>query len=174
MVRRLATPSQLKAGHGRRFLRRSGWLLAAVVFLCLGSGLRAQRDSDEIQDITGKYHFVSADDTLAILEEEGKLKGYIEVYQGEDESDVILSYDLVQGTRTKAHVEFKTNKIHRKYYRFSGKVERGRGHEEIDPDYLRLVGILEIATSRGDSGEEAVQRMQIIFKSLGKGEQKED
>jgi hypothetical protein len=174
MVRRLTTPSQLKPRHGRRFLKRTGWLLAALVLLCSGRGLRAQRDSNEIEDITGKYHFLSPDDTLAILDEEGKLKGYIDVYQSEEESDAILSYDIVQGTRTNAHVEFTTRKIHRKYYRFSGTVERGKGRGEGDSDYLRLVGDLEIITVKGDSGEEAVHKMQVIFKSLGKGERERD
>ena len=30
-----------------------------------------------IDDITAKYHFLAPDDTLAILDEEGKLKGYM-------------------------------------------------------------------------------------------------
>ena len=91
-----------------------------------GGGCGRNRDID---DITGKYHFLSADDTLGLLEEEGKLKGYIEILQGEEESDAVLSYDIVLGSRKKDHVEFKTNTIHRRYYRFSGKVERGSGHE---------------------------------------------
>jgi len=144
--------------------------LAAALIVFSGSGLSAQRDSDEIQDITGKYHFLSADDTLALLEEEGKVKGYIDIFQGEEESDAILSYDIVQGSRKNDRVEFRTNRIHRRYFRFAGKVERGAGHEEADPDYLRLVGDLEIVTIKGDSGEEAVQRMHMAFKSIGKSE----
>jgi hypothetical protein len=139
----------------------------AIVALSQPSAVAA---SDDIQDITGKYQFLSADDTIAILEEEGKLKGYIDVYQGEEESDAILSYPIQLGTRQKDRVEFKTGKIHQKYYRFSGTVERGRGHEEGDPDYLRLVGDLEIVTVQGDSGAEKVDRRRVLFKSLGKDE----
>jgi hypothetical protein len=152
--------------------------LACGLLLCFvlssAQWLYAQRDDDEIQDITGKYHFLTADDTLAILEEEGKLKGYIDITQGEDESDAILSYDILQGLRKKDHVEFKTREIHRRYYRFAGKVVRGSGHEEGDPDYLRLIGDLEIVTRKGDSGQEAVQRMHLIFKSMGKGEHEDN
>ncbi len=144
-------------------------LLALAVFSAGTPGAHA--GEDKIEDITGKYHFLTADDTLALLEEEGQLKGYIDVYQGEDESDAILSYTILQGSRKKDHVEFRTNEIHRKYYRFSGKVERGSGHEETDPDYLRLIGDLEIITVKGDKGDESVERMHVICKSLGKSEE---
>jgi len=127
-----------------------------------------------IDDITGKYHFLSADDTLGILEEEGKLKGYIEVFQGEEESDAVLTYDITLGSRKKDHVEFKTNIIHRRYYRFSGRVERGSGQKPDDPDYLRLIGDLETVSVNGDSGQESVQRTHLILKSLGKSEGDEE
>jgi hypothetical protein len=142
--------------------------------LLLVSGLHAQQEGEEIQDITGKYHFLSPDDTLALLEQEGKLRGYIDIFQGEEESDAVLSYPINTGERKKDHVEFKTGKIHRRFYRFSGSVERGKGHEEGDPDYLRLVGDLEIVTVKGESAEETVQRMHLVFKSLGKTEREEE
>jgi hypothetical protein len=130
--------------------------------------------AENIDDITGKYHFLSADDTLGILEEEGKLKGYIEILQGEEESDAVLTYDIVSGSRKDDHVEFKTNMIHRRYYRFSGKVERGSGHKPDEPDYLRLVGDLETVTVKGDSGQESVERKHLILKSFGKSEADEE
>jgi hypothetical protein len=130
--------------------------------------------TENIDDITGKYHFLSADDTLGILEEEGKLKGYIEVLQGEEESDTMLSYDIILGSRKKDQVEFKTNTIHRRYYRFSGKVERGAGHEPDDPDYLRLIGDLETVTVKGESGQETADRKHLILKSFGKSERNEE
>ena len=133
-------------------------------------GHSSAQATENIDDITGKYHFLSADDTLGILEEEGKLKGYIEILQGEEESDAMLSYDIILGSRKKDHVEFKTNTIHRRYYRFSGKVERGSGHEPGDPDYLRLIGDLEIVTVKGDSGQESAERRHLILKSFGKSE----
>jgi hypothetical protein len=157
-----------------RCLKRTLGFLGAAFILHAWSALGRPQASVEIQDITGKYQFISADDTLGILEEEGKLKGYVEIYQGEDESDTVLSYSIIRGLRKKDHVEFRTNQIHRKYYRFSGKVERGRGHEEGDPDYLRLVGDVEIVTVKGDSGEEAVQGTHMVLKSLGKNEREEE
>ena len=136
-------------------------------------GRPAAQAAENIDDITGKYNFLSADDTLGILEEEGKLKGYIEIVQGDEESDAVLTYDITFGSRKKDHVEFKTNTIHRRYYRFSGKVERGSGRGPDDPDYLRLVGDLEAVTIKGDSGQESVEKKHLILKSLGKSESNE-
>jgi hypothetical protein len=143
-------------------------------FILLSAGvLRGQGESGEIQDITGTYQFLTADDTLALLDEEGKLKGYIDVFQSEEESDAILSYPISLGWRKKKQVEFKTQKIHQKYYRFRGTVERGSGHEEADPDYLRLVGDLEIVTMKGETGPEATQTMRVVFKSQGRDTEKD-
>ena len=157
-----------------RPLPRTLGFLAAALLVFVGSVSGRPQASEEIPDISGKYHFISADDTLGILEEEGKLKGYLEISQGEEESDEVLSYTILRGERKKNHVEFRTNEIHRKYYRFSGRVERGTGHEEGDPDYLRLVGDVEIVTVKGDSREEAVQKMHETLKSLGKNEREEE
>jgi len=146
-------------------------LFFALLVLC--PSFKAQ-PAEEILDITGSYQFLTADDTLAILEEEEKLKGYVDVVQGEDESDTILSYPITAGTRKNSQVEFRTGKIHQKYYRFRGKVERGTGRTENDPDYLRLVGALEIVTVNGETGEESAQHMQVVFKSLGREKQPEE
>ena len=148
-------------------------MLTALLALMMQGAARTH-DKGEIPDITGKYHFLRADDLLAILDEEGKLNGYIDVLQGEEESDSILSYPISEGSRKKDHVEFKTKKVHQKYFRFSGTVERGEGPEAPDPDYLRLVGDLEIVTMKGESGEETAQRMHVVFKSLGRDEDKEE
>jgi hypothetical protein len=128
----------------------------------------APAQDSEIQDITGNYQFLNADDTLAILEEEGNLKGYVDVFQDEEESDAILSFPITTGTRKGAEVSFRTGKIHQRYYRFSGKVERGSGRTESDPDYLRLVGGLETVTVNGETGEESIQRAHLVFKSRGR------
>lgn len=137
-----------------------GLMLASVMLLPrLGVAREAM-----LPDITGSYQFLSADDSLGLLEEEERLRGYIDVVQSEDESDSVLSYNL-EGTRKVNQVEFKTKTIHRKYYRFSGKVERGEGKTENDPDYLRLAGTLEIVTVSGETGEESAQRMNVAFKS---------
>jgi hypothetical protein len=137
-------------------------------------GWGSAQGAETIDDITATYHFLSEDDTLGILEEEGKLKGYIEVLQGEEESDAVLTYEIVSGSRKNDHVEFKTNTIHRRYYRFSGKVERGSGHQASDPDYLRLVGDLETVRVKGDSGQESVERKHLVLKSIGKSEREEE
>src|SRR5204863_516100 len=71
---------------GTRILDRVLRILMVLLAACPLHALKARPASDDIEDITGKYHFLSADDKLAILEEEGKLKGYIDVYQGEEES----------------------------------------------------------------------------------------
>jgi len=150
------------------------WAAIFAATLLTGSVLRSQDQAEVIDDITGKYHFISADDTLAILDEEGMLKGYIDVFQNQEESDAILSYTIIEGTRKKTHVEFRTNKIHGKFYRFSGSVERGGGQEGGDPDYLRLVGSVEVVTVNGETGQEAVQRLRVTLKSLGKSERDEN
>src|SRR5208283_5408966 len=147
-------------------------VLAAIVFP--SRSLKAQAETQPVDDMTAKYHFLSADDTLAILDEEGRLKGYIEVAQPEEESDDILSFDILEGSRKKTHVEFRTNRIHGKFYRFSGTVERGKGHVEKDPDYFRLTGDLDIVTVNADTGKEAVQTVRVTLKSIGKSERPEE
>ena len=101
------------------------------------------------------------------------VKGFVEVYQGEEESDTILSYPITIGKRAKQHVEFKTAKIHEKYYRFSGTVERGKGRGPKDADYLRLAGDLGIVTVNGEDGKETVERRPVVFKSLSAEEKAE-
>ena len=147
-------------------------VLAAMVFSA--HPLPAQDEQQPIDDITAKYHFLSAEDTLAILDEEGRLKGYIEVAQPEEESDDILSYDILEGSRKKNHVEFRTNRIHGKFFRFSGTVERGKGHEEKDSDYFHLTGSVEIVTVNGETGKEAVQVVRVTLRSIGKGERPDE
>lgn len=135
-----------------------------------GSGPGAQQGKEQIDDINSEFHFVGEDDTLLIHEEEGRLKGQIDVFQNDEESDTILSYPITIGTRKNDHVEFKTGTIHRKYYRFAGTVERGSGHKGKDADYLRLVGDLEIITVNGETGQESVLRKHVLFKSLSASE----
>lgn len=139
---------------------------------CLG---RAPAQAIEsVPDMSGEYEFVQADDTLGVLEEEGKLKGYIDVGQGEDESDSVLTYQIVAGTRQGNHVEFKTNKIHEKYYRFTGTVARGGGHTERDPDFLRLIGDLEIVKLDSETSQEHVERHRETFKWKGNSKDRQE
>jgi hypothetical protein len=146
------------------------WLFAIPGILFSSTKPNPSERSEEIPDITGQYHFLSPDDTLAVLEEEGKLKGYIDVTQSVEESDTVLSFAITTGSRKKDRVEFKTSKIHQKYYRFAGAVERGQGQREDDPDYLRLVGDLEVVIAKGGPAEDVVQRLHVVLKSLGKSE----
>ena len=147
-------------------------IFAALILpsLCL----RAQEEGSAVDDMTAKYHFLSADDTLAILDEEGRLKGYIEVAQPDEESEDVLSYDIVEGSRKKSHVEFRTNRIHGKFYRFSGTVVRGKGHEPKEPDYFRLTGDLVVVTVKAETGKETPQTFRVELKSFGKSEREDE
>jgi hypothetical protein len=153
---------------------RIAWIVILAAALFSARPTRAQNEQLPIDDTTAKYHFLSTDDTLAILDQEGRLKGYIEVTQPADESDDILTYDIVEGSRQKNHVEFRTNRIHGKYYRFSGTAERGKGHEEKDSDYLHLAGSLDVVTVNSETGKESVLVMRMTFKSIGKAERPDD
>jgi hypothetical protein len=165
-------PSRFFRGHR---ISKSIVCLAVLVAVMFSSRhLHAQDQQLPVDDVTAKYHFLSADDTLAILDQEGRLKGYIEVTQPADESDDILSYDIVEGSRQKNHVEFRTNRIHGKYYRFSGTAERGKGHEEKESDYLHLAGSLDVVTVNAETGKESVLVMRLTFKSIGKAERPDD
>jgi hypothetical protein len=149
-------------------------LLAACLSFVPATSLDAQQGNEQVRDASGEYHFLAADDTLGLLEEDGKIKGYVDVYQSEEESDTLLSYPITIGSREKNHIEFKTAKIHQKYYRFSGTVERGKGHQEGDPDYLRLVGDLEIVTVKAATGQEVTERRRVTFSSKGKAEKEQE
>lgn len=65
--------------RGFRFSKPLAGLAALTVVLLAGSTLKAQNAEPPIADMTAQYHFLSADHTLAILDEEGRLKGCIEV-----------------------------------------------------------------------------------------------
>lgn len=158
-----------------RVEHKLGAMHKAVAFILVSMALspcavRGAQAGSEIDDITGKYHFLSPQDTLALLDEDGRLKGWMDVLQEGDESDDILSFQVAQGTRTKDHVEFKTSKIHQRYYRFSGTVQRGTGRKRGDPDYLRLAGDIEAITVSGETGAETVEKKAVVFKSKGKAE----
>jgi hypothetical protein len=174
MAQKVAAAALSDTSRGNRLAQPLGWLAVLTVVLLVSSHLKAQDETQPIDDITAKYHFLSADDTLAILDEEGRLKGYIEVAQPEEESDDVLTYDILQGSRKKTHVEFRTNRIHGKFYRFSGTVERGKGHEEKDPDYFHLIGDVDIVTVNADTGKEAVRTVRVFLKSFGKSERPEE
>jgi hypothetical protein len=128
----------------------------------------------DVPDMSGEYEFLTSQNTLGILEEEGKLKGYIDVAQGEDESDTVLTFQIMQGTRQGDQVQFKTGKIHERYYRFSGTVQRGHGRTDHDADFLRLVGDLETIHIDPAGGQEHVERRNETFKWKPKTEEDGD
>jgi len=149
------------------------WLTAATVIAIISTfaawgKLQAQTPGSAIPDITGNYDFLNPYNTLAILQEDQMLKGYIDVLQGESASDSVFSYQITIGERKGDHIEFRTSKIHEKYYRFSGTVQRGKGKKKGDPDYLELVGELQTIESNSVTNQDTVVRTQVIFKSQGK------
>lgn len=145
-------------------------VLAPLLASSPASILLAQQSQASVPVMTGRYHFLGPEDELAILQEETMLKGFIDVFQGENESDAILSYQVTEGSRNGDGVEFTTRAIHEKYYRFTGTVERGKGKKPGDPDYLQLVGVLETCTNNSVTGKTRVGRQSVLFKSMGKGE----
>jgi hypothetical protein len=170
MARVIPIPQRPALSHRARHWSKAFLFLLVPLALCASGRPGAQQTGKEIEEINTEFRFLGPDDALLIHEEEGRLKGQIDVYQNEDESDTVLSYILTIGSRKNDHVEFKTAKIHRKYYRFSGAVKRGSAHEEKDADYLRLVGELEIITVNADTGEESVERRDVVLKSLSADE----
>ncbi|MGH9357292.1 MAG: hypothetical protein ACRD10_14290 [Terriglobia bacterium] len=158
------------AGDG---LRR-GCLLAVMIpslLLLAGSaGMVWCQAASVVPNMTGRYRFLGPQDTLAILQEEQTLKGYVDVFQGEAESDAVLSYPLTIGSRNGNQVSFRTRTIHERYYRFNGTVGRGTGKTPGDPDYLQLAGRLETITLNSVTGTNEVKTSQVILKSMDKNE----
>jgi hypothetical protein len=161
----------------RRAVKTGLWSLFIMTMMVGGlftAKEKKQETAAPVPDVSGKYHFLGPEDTLAILEEEGTLKGYVDACQNDEESDAIFSYPITIGSRQGDHVEFKTGKIHEKYYRFSGTAARGSGAKRSDPDYLELVGDLEIITANSVTNTENIDKKHVVLKSMGKDEQAED
>lgn len=152
--------------------------LSGTLYLCIfllaawpGTLASAQQPAPlAVPRMTGRYHFLGPEDTLAILQEGNALKGYIDVYPGQNESDAILSYAITIGSRKDNHVEIKTRTIHEVYYRFSGTIGRGTGQKPADPGFLQLTGELETITLNSVTGSQKVQKQQVVFKSIPRGE----
>jgi hypothetical protein len=144
----------------------------AVALIALGAwgSMKAQSAASKVGDITGDYQFLEPYNTLAILQEDEMLKGYIDVLQGQSESDAIISYPITIGERKGDHVEFRTRTIHEMYYRFSGTVQSGSGKKKGDPDYLELAGELQTIKKNSVTNQQTVERKQVVFKSKGKTE----
>ena len=147
------------------------WIAVACTTLAAGGNLKAQPATNQVSDMTCDYEFLEPYNTLAILQEDQMVKGYIDVLQGESESDAILSYPITIGERKGDHVEFRTRVIHAMYYRFSGTVQRGKGKKKGDPDYMELVGELQTIQENSVTNQETVDRKQVVFKSNGNTEE---
>lgn len=147
-------------------------LSLSMVLLCAFSArLQAQSPAGEtVPRMTGRYHFLGPEDTLSILQEENVLKGYIDVFEGDSESDDVLSYQITIGSRQGNHVEFRTRPIHEKFYRFNGIVERGTGKKPSDPDYLQLNGDLVILVLNSVTGQKKSVSQKVILKSIPRGQ----
>ncbi|MGH9397832.1 MAG: hypothetical protein ACRD18_13410 [Terriglobia bacterium] len=155
--------------EARHLCEISIWILLLIAWP--GATFAAQQPAPpEAPRMTGRYHFLGPEDTLSILQEGNTLKGYIDVYPGENESDAILSYAMSVGSRKGNHVDFKTRTIHEVYYRFSGTVERGAGRTPRDPDYLQLTGSLETVTLNSVTDTKKIQKQPVVFKSIPRGE----
>jgi hypothetical protein len=149
------------------------WLMAvcvaaAVAAFAAAGTLKAQSAAGQVSDITGDYEFLQPYNTLAILQEDEMVKGYIDVMQGESESDAVLSYPITIGERKGDHLDFRTRAIHELYYRFSGTIQPGKGKKKGDPDYIELVGELQSIEHNSVTNQDKIDRQQVVFKSKGK------
>jgi len=155
-----------------KLLLKSVWVAVTLATaLAAWGNLKAQSAGSPVGDATGDYDFLQPYNTLAILQEDQMVKGYIDVLQGQSESDAVLSYPITIGERKGNQVDFRTRRIHEMYYRFSGTVQQGKGKKRGDPDYLELVGELQTIQSNSVTNQETVERRQVVFKSKGKNEQ---
>ena len=146
---------------------KAAWIAVAFATFAAWGSLKAQSTSSQISDITGNYDFLEPYNTLAILQEDQMVKGYIDVLQGQSESDAVISYPITIGERKGDHVEFRTRTIHAMYYRFSGIVQRGKGKKKGDPDYMELMGELQTIQKNSVTNQETVDRKQVVFKFKG-------
>lgn len=156
----------------RIFSFRRGWIwgvIATAVVLAMIFGQRAQLEAlgvnPKTSDITGYYQFTIGD-TLAILDQHGNLQGHFDVFQPHEVPKPVLSYSITRGSVRKNHLEFKTEGIYGKHYRFSGTVERGVGKDPGDYDYIQLAGTLEKITDNSAAGKREVDSHHVVFKSL--------
>ena len=155
----------------RKLRLKAVWVVVAVAALAATGSMKAQSAASQVSDITGDYDFLQPYNTLAILQEDQMVKGYIDVLQGESESDAILSYPITIGERKGDHVEFRTRTIHEMYYRFSGTAKRGTGKKKGGPDYIELVGELQTIKNNSVTNQQTVERQQVVFKSKGRTEE---
>ena len=155
-------------GHGLNLRLTAVWVVIVLAALSAAGSLKAQSAAGQISDITGDYEFLQPYNTLAILQEDQMVKGYIDVLQGESESDAVLSYPITIGERKGDHLDFRTRAIHEMYYRFSGTVQSGKGKQKGGPDFIELVGELQTIQHNSVTNQDKVDRQQVVLKSKGK------
>ncbi len=156
---------------GRCALQLAVMVISIGVIFCPAAKPQSQAAKPAVSDITGQYDFLTPENTLAILDEDGMLKGYIDVFQGDEESDALLSYQITIGSRKADQVAFRTQKIHEKYYRFSGTAQRGTGKAPGDSDYLQLTGELQTITENSVTEKQTIDRQKVVFKSKSRANQ---
>jgi hypothetical protein len=161
-------PRQQGRCQALKLRRKAGWVVIAVAALAAAGSLKAQSAASTISDITADYEFLQPYNTLAILQEDQMVKGYIDVLQGQSESDAIISYPITIGERKGDHLDIRTRAIHEMYYRFSGTVQRGKGKNKGDPDYIELVGELQTIHHNSVTQQDKVDQQPVVFKSRGK------
>jgi hypothetical protein len=160
-------PRQQGPWQALKLRRKAVWVVVALSAFGVWGTMKAQSAASQISDITGDYEFLQPYNTLAILQEDQMVKGYIDVLQGQSESDAIISYPITIGERKGDHVEFRTRAIHEMYYRFSGTAQRGNGKKKGDPDYLELEGELQTIHHNSVTHQDKVDRQHVVFKSKG-------
>ncbi len=120
----------------------------------------------EIEDITGRYSFLNPDDLLGILDEDGELRGFIEVLQEDDESDDVFSYTITRGVHKDNQINFKTDTIHGITYRFSGKVQISRERNSTQRGFILLVGTIRIEKNESLIGKGKTEERRVVLESL--------
>lgn len=164
----LFNPGAATAALSFRYAQILG-AVAGIVALAIVLGphprLEAQTAKSKAVNITGYYQF-GMGDTLAILENHGSLQGHVDVFIPQEKPKPVLSYNITSGSVNRNQLEFKTQEVYGKHYRFSGKVKRGVGKDPGDYDYLELAGNLETISTKPSAGKQKIAQRHIVFKSL--------
>lgn len=163
------------AGRSASSLQRAGTWGAVAVAILLGitfgqyAQLKAQTGKVTAADVTGYYQF-QASDTLAILDVHGKLQGHVDIFEPNDAPKPVLSYNITHGWIKGNRLEFTTQKVYGKRYRFSGAVERGAGKAPGDYDYFQLAGNLKTIVDNPATGKIKVDSCHAVFRLLAQDE----
>lgn len=156
----------LKPSFGKAWLYcAAAGMLALVVAIGRPAKIEGRTAKSKNFNITG-YYQLGFGNTLAILDEHGNLEGHYDVFQVQEVPKPVLTYNISTGSLVRNHMEFKTDEVYGKHYRFSGTVERGTGKDPGDYDYFQLAGNLVTVTRDSTTGKMKVEKHHIVFKSL--------